>query len=82
MRINWADVNWTDQPGVHELADGRHVQVSAVEIARWRSCPEGAFDTYWYPGTSYRAAQFTLTDFHPAPAPDQPGTCLATEAAA
>ncbi len=48
MRIKWADVNWTDQPGVYELADGRQVQVSASKIARWRSQPEGAFDTFWF----------------------------------
>lgn len=67
MRIRWADVNQTNQPGVYQLSDGRQVQVSAIEIARWRGHPEGAFDTYWYPGTPQRAAQFTLTDFHKAP---------------
>lgn len=77
MRIKWADVNWTDQPGVHRLPDGRRVQVGAVEIARWRSDPEGAFDTYWYPGSPQRPALVTLTDFHP----ERPPARLAAGAA-
>ncbi len=64
MQIKWVEVNRTDQPGVYELADGRQVQVSASEIARWRSHPEGAFDTFWYPGTPQREPLLTLTDFH------------------
>ncbi len=64
MQIRWDDINKADQPGVYELADGRSVQVSAMDIARWLEHPEGVFDTFWYPGTPQRPALLTLTDFH------------------
>jgi hypothetical protein len=64
MQIRWDDVGQTDQPGVYELADGRAVQVSAMDIARWLEHPGGSFDTYWHPGTPQRSALLTLTDFH------------------
>jgi hypothetical protein len=68
MQIRWDDVDRTDQPGVYELADGRAVQVSAMDIARWLEHPGGAFDTYWYLGTSQRPSLLTLTSFHEKPA--------------
>jgi hypothetical protein len=67
MQIRWNDVHRADQPGVYALADGRPVQVSAVDIARWLEHPGGAFDTYWHPGTPQRCALLTLTDFHEEP---------------
>ncbi len=68
MQIKWDDVCRTDQPGVYELADGRSVQVSAMDIARWLEYPDGVFDTFWHPGTPQRLALLTLTDFHEEPA--------------
>ena len=67
MQIRWDDVDQTDQPGVYELADGRAVQVSAMDIARWLEHPAGVFDTFWYPGSPQRLALLTLTDFHEKP---------------
>jgi hypothetical protein len=64
MQIRWDDVGRTDQPGVYELADGRAVQVSAMDIGRWLEHPGGAFDTYWYLGTPQRPPLLTLTTFH------------------
>ena len=68
MRIRWDDIQQADQPGVYQLADGRPVQVSAMDIARGLEHPDGAFDTFWYPGTPQRRALLTLTDFHWEPA--------------
>ncbi len=68
MQIRWDDIGLADQPGVYELADGRAVQVSAMDIARWLEHPDGAFDTFWYPGTPQRSALLTLTAFHWVPA--------------
>ncbi len=67
MQITWDDVRRTDQPGVYELADGRPVQVSAMDIARWLEYPDGAFDIFWYPGTPQGPALPTLTNFHEEP---------------
>ena len=66
MKIAWADVNWTDQPGLYRLADGREVQVGAHNIAQWRQDPAGAFETFWYPGSPGRPALLSLTVFHTA----------------
>jgi hypothetical protein len=68
MQIRWDDVGRTDQPRVYEPADGRAVQVGAMDIARWLEHPTGAFDTYWHAGTPQRSALLTLTDFHEKPA--------------
>ena len=68
MQIRWDDIGRADQPGVYELADGRAVQVSAMDIARWLEHPDGAFDTFWYPGTPQRPALLTLTAFRWEPA--------------
>jgi hypothetical protein len=68
MQIKWDDIGRADQPGVYELADGRPVQVSSMDIARWLEHPSGAFDTFWYPGTPQRPALLTLTHFHEDPA--------------
>ena len=64
MQIGWSDIGRAHQPGVYELADGRSVQVSAMDITRWLEHPEGVFSTFWYPGTAQRPALLTLTDFH------------------
>ena len=68
MQIRWDDIGRTDQPGVYELADGRAVQVSAMDIAQWLEYPDGVFDTFWYAGTPQRSALVTLTAFRDQPA--------------
>jgi hypothetical protein len=68
MQIGWDDIGRAGQPGVYELSDGRAVQVSAMDIARWLEHPDGVFDTFWYPGTPQRPALLTLTDFRREPA--------------
>jgi hypothetical protein len=67
MQIGWDDIGQADQPGIYELASGRSIQVSAMDIARWLEHPDGVFDTFWYPGTPQRPALLTLTDFHERP---------------
>jgi hypothetical protein len=34
MQIGWDDIGRADPPGAYELADGRPVQASAMDIAR------------------------------------------------
>jgi hypothetical protein len=66
MKVSWSDLQHVEQPGLHRLANGRSIKVDAKHIVQWKEDPKGTFGTFWYPGDRGRAAQYTLTDFHPS----------------
>ena len=66
MQFRWSDISYVDEPGTYVLSDRTRVKIDAKHIVLWTHDPDGVFEAYLYPGDKRRAAEYTLTDFHPS----------------
>jgi hypothetical protein len=66
MQFRWIDISNVDQPGTYLLPNDTRIKIDAKHIVMWTHVPDGVFDAFLYPGDKKRAAEYTLTDFHPS----------------
>jgi hypothetical protein len=66
MQFRWTDISNVDQPGTYLLPNDTRIKIDAKHIVMWTHDPDGVFDAFLYPGDKKRAAEYTLTDFHPS----------------
>ena len=63
--IRWTDISNVDQPGTYLLPNDTRIKIDAKHIVMWTHDPDGVFDAFRIRATK-RAAEYTLTDFHPS----------------
>ena len=66
MQFRWTDISNVDEPGTYLLPNDTRIKIDAKHIVMWTHDPDGVFDAFLYPGDKKRAAEYTLTDFHPS----------------
>ena len=66
MQFRWTDVSNVEEPGTYPLPNDTRIKIDAKHIVMWTHDPDGVFDAFLSPGDKKRAAEYTLTDFHPS----------------